>query len=364
MASQSDVRKVDNELDPKRFKNDKYRVESHMYPDDLMSDPRGGVSSNIYGGNYVVLYINVAVDSKLLSGPDAEEITDDKSFTRDRGALLAENLSGTQLVTGAVAGTTLKALAGGGLLTGNAAGAVGGAALAAAPGAIGLGTAASIAASTTRAQKRLKTAIALHVPNQLNIRYGMQWGEEDTATALMLPKIGEAAMKAIQEGNTSNLSEPAKAVIANLGLTSGPNAGTISAATGLAPNPRKEQVFKSVDFRTFQFEYQFFPRDAKEAEKVENIIKTLKMHMHPEFKDTNKFLYIYPSEFDIVYYNNGVENPHLHRHTSCVLTEMSVNYTPNAVFSTFEGGMPTQINVQLSFRELSLLDKDKIKAGL
>ena len=86
--------------------------------------------------------------------------------------------------------------------------------------------------------------------------------------------------------------------------------------------------------------------------------------MHPEFKDANNFLYIYPSEFDISYYQNGEENPNLHRHTSCVLQEMNVNYTPNGTFTTFPNGMPTQINVTLGFRELALLTKDKIKDGL
>jgi hypothetical protein len=95
-----------------------------------------------------------------------------------------------------------------------------------------------------------------------------------------------------------------------------------------------------------------------------NIINEFKLHMHPEFKDSNKFLYIYPSEFDISYYTNGSENLHLHRHTSCVLTELAINYTPNAAFTTFENGMPTQINVTMNFRELSLMDKDKIMEGL
>jgi hypothetical protein len=123
-------------------------------------------------------------------------------------------------------------------------------------------------------------------------------------------------------------------------------------------------VFSGVDFRTFQVEYNFFPRSATEAENVQRIIKQFKYHMHPEFKDSNNFLYVYPSEFDIFYYQNGKENLNIHRHTSCVLTELSINYTPNGAFTTFENGMPTQINVQMSFRELSLLTKDKIEDGL
>ena len=50
----------------------------------------------------------------------------------------------------------------------------------------------------------------------------------------------------------------------------------------------------------------------------------------------------------------------LHRHTSCVLKDMSVNYTPNGMFNTFDDGMPTQINVTLSFVELAILTKQNL----
>jgi hypothetical protein len=196
----------------------------------------------------------------------------------------------------------------------------------------------------------------------------MQWGEQDTGTFAM----GAAALdqgievaKALQgKSNNKDVGNLAGAIGTNLALSKGPFAAANSAATGLAANPKKEQVFSGVDFRTFQVEYQFFPRSATEAENVQRIIKQFKYHMHPEFKDANNFVYIYPSEFDIFYYQNGKENLNLHRHTSCVLTEMSINYTPNGAFTTFDNGMPTQINVQMSFRELALLTKDKIEDGL
>jgi len=95
-----------------------------------------------------------------------------------------------------------------------------------------------------------------------------------------------------------------------------------------------------------------------------NIIREFKYHMHPEFKDANQFLYIYPSEFDIFYYQGAQENLNIHKHTSCVLTEMNLNYTPNGNFTTFDNGMPTQINMTLTFRELALLSKETVKEGL
>jgi hypothetical protein len=43
---------------------------------------------------------------------------------------------------------------------------------------------------------------------------------------------------------------------------------------------------------------------------------------------------------------------------------MTVNYTPNSQFTTFADGTPTQINMQLSFRELAQMDKDMIAGGM
>lgn len=336
----------------KQTGKDSYEIKSHSYPIDLM-DP-----TDIYGGNYVVFYINVAVDSKLAKTASSDQFVNE-TVPRDRGDLIAQNFSNKGLFA---ANTTLNA---GGAVLGSALGVGGASASAALLATVGAGAVASYAASASRAQKRLKTAIALHMPNQLQIRYGMQWSEDDTGAIAMVGAAGDEIMKALQsKDGGKNLAEPAQAIISNLALSKGPFAAANSAATGLAANPKKEQIFKGVDFRTFQFEYQFFPRSSDEAKNVLNIIQEFKYHMHPEFKDSNNFVYIYPSEFDIFYYQGGKENLNIHRHTSCVLTEMSVNYTPNGAFTTFENGMPTQINVQLSFRELALLTKDKVKDGL
>ena len=349
----------------------KYDVTHHSFPEDI-------TNSSEYGGNYAIFYINIAVDSKLANDGKTQTILDKDVPKRDRGGLIALNEklytdptslgskagfvalnAAGQAISGAAAGG-LSGFAGG---RGNSA--IAGAGLNAAPAAIGIGAAATQAASVTRAQKRLKTAVALYIPNQMGIRYSTQWGEEDTF-AYQAAAGSPAILKAYAADGTDAVKSigDAASIIAAMGLKSDKQGAAASAAMGLAANPKKEQVFKGVDYRTFQFEYQFFPRNPSEAANVMEIINTFKYHMHPEFKDSNEFLYIYPSEFDIAYYQNGSENEYVHRHTSCVLVDMNLNYTPNGQFTTFSNGMPTQINMTLSFRELSLLTKDKIKDGL
>jgi hypothetical protein len=347
-------------LNSSKFDSGKYKVSGFQYPNDLLSNKS-------YGGNYAMFFINVSVDSKLAvdSSLKTDFVDDFDQTTRRRGSIVASKLSFDQ-VRGAA--TAIGAIKAGGLsLLGGSGAAFKSAVTVGAANAVGYTAVGTQAASGTRAQKRLKTSIALHIPNQLLVRYGVNYGEEDTVDF----SIAADTIKALQSDNKlSNIANTGKEAAANIALRgAGAQAGAVSAATGLAANPKKEQVFKGVDFRTFTFEYQFFPRSQDEAQNVKNIIDEFKYHMHPEFKGAGEFLFIYPSEFDIVYYTSGLENKNIHKHTSCVLTEMSVNYTPNGVFNTFfesktGGGMPTQINVNLTFRELQILNKDLVKEGL
>jgi hypothetical protein len=361
-----------------KFDQNKYKVSNLMYPSDLMSD------DNRYSGSYVVFYLNVNQDSKLLKDPNNVTVDDESVAQRRRGKMLSTESSGvgTAATVGAL-GAGAGGL-GGSIGLGNKgkkAAAIGGIAGIVAVAAIGTQT-----STFSRTQKRLEAAIALHVPNQLNIRYGANWEAEDTDMFSMVQEGGEAMVNAFKSASSgvasANSLKDGAIAFGNAAAGFGGKIGTIAASlafnnksgvnvpqavqglTGLAPNPRKEQFFKGIDFRTFTFQYQFYPKSAEEARNVQNIIYLFKLHMLPEFKDSGNFLYIYPSEFDIAYYHNHEENLNVHRHTSCVLTEMNVQYTPNGQFTTFEDGTPTQINVDLTFKELALVTKENVQEGL
>lgn len=339
----------------------KYDISNLSYPSDLFAS-----EGYRYGGHYAIFYINVAEESKLLTEKKAETVP----INADERLRASINLTGLDTknviagsaITGAAAGTILGSLGGSGGSGGLAGGLLGGAAAGVVSAAAG--------GKLSRQQKRLKTAIALHVPNTLSVRYSTTWNEEETGAFQAAAMLGEGGMKALSESvangtiNAQSLTGPAASVATALALNAPGGVGSgLSAASGLAPNPKKEQLFKGVDFRTFTFDYQFSPRNSTELENVHRIIETFKLHMHPEFKDAASFVFVYPSEFDIHYYYNQGENEYLHKHTSCVLKDMSINYTPNGMFTSFSNGAPTQINVQLTFVELAILTKDQILQG-
>lgn len=347
-----------------KYQKGKYNIDQTTYPNDLYSN------QGIYGGNYVIFYINVADDSKLIADKAVTAVEGDIP-PRLRGDLIGQNLNkleagAAQATASAITGVGFEGaksvLTGDGSWKGASEKAIG-------FGAVGLaqgGTVAVASGGMARQQKRITTAIALHVPNQLNIRYTMDWQTEDTFAFQAAAMANREVAKAVTTGGAkSNMLGTAGSILTNIALSTNvpgtPGAGALSAASGLAANPKKEQVFKNVNFREFTFDYTFSPRSPEEAANVRKIIHNFKLHMHPEYKDLNNFVFIYPSEFDIYYYQGGQENLNLHRHTSCVLKDMSINYTPNGAFNTFDDGMPTQINVQLSFLELAILTKSQIQ---
>lgn len=337
--------------------SDKYSTTGLSYPQDLMNNPK-------YGENRVIFYINTSVDSRVLKS--GSEVGVVEGVQRDmRGDLIGQKVSTGVAMAAAGGGAAVKGAIAAGVinkkvLLGAAAG-----------GIVGAGGAAAIGLSANNAevppgetkeptfarpQKRLDAAIALYIPNQLGIRYSASWGEEETAAFSAAAKGAQTVARGLK-GAPGIAGE----VLTALALEKGQFGKEMGIAAGLAVNPKKEQAFKGIDFRTFSFEYNFAPQSPDEAQNVLNIIRAFKYHMHPEFKSSDAFLYIYPSEFDITYYKGSTENLNIHRHTSCVLTEVNVNYTPNGVFSTFDNGMPTQISLSLTFKELQLLSKETIE---
>jgi hypothetical protein len=131
--------------------------------------------------------------------------------------------------------------------------------------------------------------------------------------------------------------------------------------TGTSVNPFRTVLFKDVDLRTFKYEYKFMPKSKQEAQNVLAIINTFKEHMHPEFASSKVFL-IHPSEFNIVYYYGTEENKNMHKISTCVLTELDLDYGTEKLAS-FSDGMSVEINMSLTFVETEMLTREKIMEG-
>ena len=69
-----------------------------------------------------------------------------------------------------------------------------------------------------------------------------------------------------------------------------------------------------------------------------------------------------PSVFNISFNVKGSENKYLPKYGDCALTNIEVNYAPNG-WASFEDGAPVQTTLSLQFKEMEIVDKDRIGKG-
>ena len=134
---------------------------------------------------------------------------------------------------------------------------------------------------------------------------------------------------------------------------------------GRSINPNAELVFKNVPFRTFNFPFEFSPKNEKEKEDIQKILSMFKFHMMPE-KGGEGYLTA-PAQFQITYMYRDGANMYIPKISRCALTDMSIDYSPEGVFTTFKadekGAAPVLTKMDLSFTEMEIMTKETIAIG-
>ena len=131
-------------------------------------------------------------------------------------------------------------------------------------------------------------------------------------------------------------------------------------------NPNMELLFNSPTLRNFRFSFKMTPRSPEEAEQCKLIIRTFKMNMAPKVTsgrgEQSLFLNT-PNVFELRYKSGAANHPFLHRFKQCFLTDISVNYTGEGVYATYEGREPVSMIMDLTFKELEpIYDQDYFDA--
>jgi hypothetical protein len=143
-------------------------------------------------------------------------------------------------------------------------------------------------------------------------------------------------------------------------------ANIIGRQTGAVLNNNLELLFQGPTLRTFQYNYRFTPRDPGESIVVKNIIKTLKVEMAVDNTAGNGIFLSSPNVFELKYFFGATkeEHPFLNKIKLCALTNLSVDYTPDGSYMTFDDGSMTSYNVSMQFSELEpIYKKDQVEAS-
>lgn len=222
-------------------------------------------------------------------------------------------------------------------------------------------------ASIPRFTRRIKESIALFMPSSI-VHTTQNAYEEVSLTALGGRAMG-VALAGLAGAAGAWAGQTVKTAIdgaGRLGALAGASGTIISQIAGLAKmpiNPRIEVVYSTTPQRQFVFEVMMAPRNEKESKSIREIISTLRFHAAPEIDPNFSLLLIPPAEFDITFFNKGIENFNIPRINTCVLERIEADYAPTGAYATFSDGHPVAVRLSMAFREIEMPHKRRIIEG-
>jgi hypothetical protein len=215
--------------------------------------------------------------------------------------------------------------------------------------------------------EQLALGIALFMPDGINTNYDNEY--EALSVTATLGGFGFAAQalsakRGFVKDINPYIAEAASKVAGKLvGNEDFAKLG-LFATTGLVNNPQLETIYTSPVLRRFTFDFRMIPRNATESEMIKIIIDRLKYFAAPTILDgTGGRFLIPPAQFEIEFYDgNDNQNLYLFKTKKCVLSGISVDYSPNG-FATFANGAPVETRMQLTFQETVIIDKNAVNEG-
>lgn len=138
----------------------------------------------------------------------------------------------------------------------------------------------------------------------------------------------------------------------------------ISAKTGALFNPFQTVLFKNPNFKVYNFEWLFTPKNANESTQLNKIINMMRYHMSPEFNSSlgsSSVIMKYPDIVEIELMSGDLPNEYLPKFKKCVVKNLAVNYTPSGVPSFFKDTKaPTAIKMGVQLQEIEIWTKETL----
>lgn len=257
--------------------------------------------------------------------------------------------------------------------------------------------------------------VMLYMPEDISTGYATDWGGKGfTSTAADIMRGGGT----LASGETKRTLSAVKGMIERAGKA-GPTVGAetianainslpaglggagvntndiLQTTAGVVLNPNTELMFNGFELRNFSLRFKLAPRSAIEAKAIRQIIGAFKAASRPNLgqmatgalqffkeenkdstatspeakaaEDTSNANYVGVPDLVHVQFRKGAEaHPFLPLWKMCALVDVSVNYTPDGVYSTYGGndkdaaGSPVAYELTLSFIETKLIYRQDI----
>ena len=136
----------------------------------------------------------------------------------------------------------------------------------------------------------------------------------------------------------------------------------VEAGLGAIANPFQALVFEGVDLKTFIFNWTFAPRSRNETQTIKDIIRIIKKHSLPEYKQIKvggntanggRAFLSYPSVCVplITGVNTLVFKP-------CMVSQIQVDYSGGGELAFLEGGDAAAIKISMTMQEMQIWTRE------
>lgn len=222
-------------------------------------------------------------------------------------------------------------------------------------------------------------SVSLYMPNSLQVNDNLSYDNVDTGLGGMMINAYQNSsskaefLKTVAKDSPQLLdrvvSQTLGSVAQDKGIASGA-AGQLLINRGEVVNPHTQMLFKSPALRQFNFSFKLMPRTKAEAKEIIKIVQFFRLAAYPDLGantaagsgSLNMATYKFPDVFEIKYLSNGKENKNLIKFGRAYLTAVNVTYNPTSP-SFFDDGMPSEIDLSLTFQETKALSRVDIKDG-
>ena len=220
-----------------------------------------------------------------------------------------------------------------------------------------------VGARPSTSQRDIIGSVMLPIPGGIQSTNAVTW-DENKADAIKLG-LGSFAEESIRgnvnkaakglvgqvQGNAAQIKDLVATRFAEIAV--GAEQDTFLArATGAIMNPNMELLFSAPTLRPFNFRFRLSPRSKDESKAVIQIIRFFQQGMAPRTDGDLLFLKS-PHTFQLKYlYRGEGEHPFLNSFKECALQNLTINYTPENNYSTYEDGVMNSYEMQMQFQEL------------
>ena len=229
--------------------------------------------------------------------------------------------------------------------------------------------------------------VNLYMPSGLQINDNLSYDNVDTGLGGMAVNAGKSYQNAASAGQfldqvAKDLPDAGDRFVSQMLANASQSKGIVGGAAGQllinrgeVINPHTQMLFRSPALRQFNFNFKMMARSKAEAKAIKDIVQFFREAAYPSLGSGGQEInnggektplamatYKFPDVFEIQYLSKQKENKNLIKFGRAYITAVTVNYNQTSP-TFFEDGMPSEVDLSLTFQETKALSREDIRKG-